>query len=302
MLVILFGITGNSFVIATLVRQKTLLKNNNYFLILQLAISDLAVLTIYFLDDIFKLKLQALLYDQSTTYRLFFNIYLLFQTAGIGIMLVISAFRYRAVVQLMPALSRRKVKIVCCLVYTVSFIVGYGPTVPSSFIDAKEKRLSYDKYHTMYLISCYYIFPVIFMAVIYYKMYRKLLQQDNYMKSKYSNPVTNGTTASFNVLTSKRNRRISLVFLCVVLCYAVGNIPVTVYFIWTMTGKHHSFTKYAYVEYFANVFRLAGSHAINPLIYGILDKRLVASFKICRRKKRKAQLRTNQFSMELLRK
>ena len=42
--VILFGIIGNVLVIISLVRQKRMLKNNSYFLILQLGICDLTVL------------------------------------------------------------------------------------------------------------------------------------------------------------------------------------------------------------------------------------------------------------------
>ena len=293
LIVILFGIIGNVLVIISLVRQKRLSKNNSYFLILQLTICDLAVLIIYFQHDTIKLIAHALqfsIYYQSTTiYFLLYNIYFLFLTAGIGMMLVISVFRYRVVVQLKPAPSRRKVKIVCCLVYAISFFLGYGPTVPSLITYRREIGKSYDKYHCMYVISCYYTLPPLFMAVIYYKIYRKLIQQYNCMKSECLNRETNGTPASFNILTSMQNRRILLILLCTVLCYAVGHIPASVCFILRITEKHRSFTRYVWFEHFADVFRLLGSHAINPLIYGILDKKLLSALNICSKRKRKAR-------------
>ena len=214
-------------------------------------------------------------------------------------MLVISAFRYRVVVQLNPVLSRRKVKIVCCLVYIVSFIAGYGPTVPLSITDWKDKRLSYDTYHSTYLISCYYTLPTIFMAVIYYKIHRELIKQYYCMKSTCSNPLKKRSPASFNILMSTQNRRVSHILLCTVLCYAVGHIPVTACYIWEITGKHRSSTICVWIAHFAAVVRLAGSHVINPLIYGIFDKRMLASFKICSKRKQKAR-GTNRSFVQLI--
>ena len=49
--VLLFGILGNILVISIL-RQKSLWTSNYYFLVLQLAICDLGVLTIHLLDRI----------------------------------------------------------------------------------------------------------------------------------------------------------------------------------------------------------------------------------------------------------
>jgi hypothetical protein len=47
-------------------------------------------------------------------------------------MLIISVLRYRATVHpLKPAISRRKLKVVCGLVYIVGFIAGYGTRLPS---------------------------------------------------------------------------------------------------------------------------------------------------------------------------
>jgi hypothetical protein len=40
------------------------------------------------------------------------------------------------------------------------------------------------------------------------------------------------------------------------------------------------------MEYVANVLRVAGSHSVNPVIYGILDKKLLTFWKLCPWRKR----------------
>jgi hypothetical protein len=70
----------------------------------------------------------------STKYCVFYQIYLVFRVAGIGMMLIISVLRYRATVYpLKPDVSRRKLKVVCGLVYIVGFIAGYGTYLPLGF-------------------------------------------------------------------------------------------------------------------------------------------------------------------------
>jgi hypothetical protein len=48
-----------------------------------------------------------------------------------------------------------------------------------------------------------------------------------------------------------------------------------VYLISGIAGEHHVPKKYDWILYLANVLKVAGSHSVNPLIYGILDKRLL---------------------------
>ena len=75
-----------------------------------------------------------------------------------------------------------------------------------------------------------------------------------------------------------------------VLCYAVGNIPITVYLILNIAGKHRfMLMKYVWIVHLADALRVAGSHTVNPLIYEILDKRLLTFWKLCRKKKQKTQ-------------
>ena len=282
--VFVFGILGNTLVIISILRQRRLLRNNYYILVFHLAICDLLWLIIVFL---------IVINDCSVISSLFLNITYVFQAAGIGTMLIISVLRYRATVHpLKPAISRRKLKIACGLVYIVAFIAGYGPITALSLADPNDVATVYYKFYSAYFISCFYFFPTIFMAVVYYKIGRELIKQNKYMKSVCSNPVRRGAPAgsSFNILKFIRHRRTFLVCLSTVLCYGVGNIPISMGFIWNIAGRYNQGQKlYVYTFNIGIVLRIAGSHSLNPLLYGILDKRLLTFWKLCRKKKRRPQ-------------
>jgi hypothetical protein len=290
--VLVVGILGNILVILSILRQKKVLKNNYYFLVLHLAICDLGPLIIFLFNHINRYFVEDRLVTFSSKYCVFFRIYFVFRVAGIGMMLIISLLRYRATVHpLKPAVSRRKLKVVCGLVYIVGFIAGYATYLPLCFMQrTSDVAIVYYKVHNGYAISCFYFFPTIFMAVVYYKISRELIKQNKHMKSICSNPVRrNAPGFSFNFLKFIRNRRTFLVCLITVLCYGIGNIPMTVYLILNIAEQHHLLTKYVWLFYLARVLRVVGSYSVNPLIYGILDKRLLTFWKLCRKKKQRPQ-------------
>jgi hypothetical protein len=128
------------------------------------------------------------------------------------------------------------------------------------------------------------------MAVVYYKIGQALAKQNKYMKSVCSNPGRRSAPgSSSNILKFIRNRRIFLVCLITVLCCAIGNIPISVYYILYIAGEINFLLKYVWIKYLAKVLRVAGSHSVNPLIYGILDKKLLTFWKLCRKKKQRPQ-------------
>ena len=280
--VILLGILGNIFVIISILRQKNMLKNNYYFLVLHLAICDLGALIIYLLDDIAIFCVEKELYFDSTMYCIFGNIFYVFQVAGLGMMLIISVLRYRATVHpLKIAINRRKLKDVCHLVYIIGFVAGYGAVVPSCWNDIKNIYLTY---HLNYVILCYYILPSIFMAVVYFKISRALFQQNKFIKSLCSSNARQGAPSSvFNTLRFIRNRKVVFVCLATVLCFVIGNIPITVVVIWYGIGESRNLVmKYNWVVNCTKMLRNVGTHSANPLIYGILDKKLRTFWKLCR--------------------
>jgi hypothetical protein len=205
--------------------------------------------------------------------------------------LIISLLRYRATVHpLKPDVSRRKLKVVCGLVYIVGFIAGYATYLPLCFMQrTSDVSIVYDKVFDGYVISSFYFFPTIFMAVVYYKISRELIKQNRYMKNVCSNTGRRSAPGSFNILKFIRNRRTFLVCLTTVLCYGIGNIPMTVHHILKIAGEDHFLMKYVWIKYLSIVLRVASSHSVNPLIYGRLDKKLFPFWKLCRKKKQRPQ-------------
>ena len=292
-LVIVFGILGNILVILSILRQKkNVLKNNYYFLVLHLAICDLAVLIIYFLGAVEFYWLEEPLAFRSymiTCHVLTFAN--AFQLTGVVMMLIISLLRFRATVHpLKPAISRRKLKVVCGFVYLLGLIVASGVDLPLCFIKSNVVLDAYWKLYYAFLISFVYLVPTIFMAVVYCKIGRSLIKQNKHMKRVCSNlnrrPVPD---SSFNILRYIRNRRTFFVCLSTVLCYGIACIPILVWLMWFIVSEYHLRMKFGWVGYIADILRAAGSHSANPFIYGILDKKLLTFWKCCHKKKRRTQ-------------
>jgi hypothetical protein len=211
--VLVWGILGNILVVISILRQKKLLKNNYYFVVLHLAICDLGVLIIYLIKHVNWYLVEEQLFTYTTKYCAFSRINYFFQDAGIGMMLIISVLRYRATVHpLKPDVSRRKLKVVCGLVYVVGFIAGYATDLPLCFwMQWNDVAIVYKKVLRGYVISCFYFFPTIFMAVVYYKIGRELIKQNRYMKNVCSNSGRRSAPgSSSNILKFIRNRQISL--------------------------------------------------------------------------------------------
>ncbi len=273
--VIVFGIVGNILVIISILRQKSLLKNNYYFLVLQLAICDLGALIIHLMDTIEYLWAEGLSYRHPAIYCVFDNTFFLFFAAGLGMMLIISVLRYRATVHpLKPAITRRKLKVVCGLVYVAGLIAGYESILPYCFM---QQNVAHKRYHKFaYEVIACNLVPTIFMAVVYYKIGRALAKQNKQMKRVCSNAVRKRHI---------RDRRIFLVCLSTVLCCAVGKLPIFVWQIWYVADENFLSTEYSqWFRYYAVIMAAAGSQSINPLIYGVFDKKMFTFWKLCRKK------------------
>ena len=274
--VILFGIVGNILVAISILRQKSLLKNNYYFLVLQLAICDLGALIIHLKGVIEYHWAAGLSYRHRTIYCVFNSAFFFFFAAGLGMMLVISVLRYRVTVHpLKPAITRRKLKVVCGLAYVTGLIAGYGTILPPCFI--QQNVTAYKRYYRFaYEVIAAGLAPTIFMAVLYYKIGRALVKQNKQMKRVCSNAVRRRRI---------RDRRTFLVCISTVLCCAVGKLPIWVWQIWYVADENFPFTEYSvWIRYYGAIMAAAGSQSINPLIYGVLDKKMFIFWKLCCKK------------------
>ena len=279
--IVTIGIVGNILVILSVLRQRCLLRSNYYYCVFQLAICDLGIVLIVFLELV-NLYI-ATVFSNSLIYCLVSNAVFFFQIGGICMMLIISVLRYQATVHpFKPAISRRKLIVICVLVYIIALIAGYGTYTPLCFLQGPTAALL-NIFLDGYLILIFYVSPTLFMAVVYYKIGRAIRKQNKELTRIFANRLT-ADSASFNVLRYTRNRRISLVCLITVLCYGVGNLPISVWFIWRNAGKQdkkHLEMEYSWIFYMSFILRIAGSCSINPLVYGILDKKLLAFWKVC---------------------
>ena len=274
-LVHVFGIVGNALVIVSVARQKRLLKNNYYFLVLHLAICDLGALIWELLRGIDEqwLEPNEPNYSHSTVYCVISRLYYVCFCAGMGTMMVISVLRYRATVHpLKPTISRRNLIMVCSLVYIASSVIGFGLFLPDCFI---ETSVLYEKIWSGAALFLF-IFPVIFIAVCYCKIGIALFKQNERMKRLGPAAVSG---------RHNRNRRIFFVCLSTVVCYAAGRLLFCVKFVWNLAGKYDLIMERYWVDYLARILNDAGTHSANPLIYGILDRRMFAYLKLCSRKK-----------------
>ena len=289
---VVFGILGNILVIISILRQKNVLKNNYYFFVLHLAICDLGVMISLLLSRINLLLPEEPILTGTKLYCFSVYVNYFFQLSGTGMMLIISVLRYRATVHpLKPAISRRRLKVTCGLVYIVGFFAGYGPPLPLCLgKNWGGRKITYNKYLNGYVIFCFYFCPTIFMALVYFKIGRVLMKQNQYIKSICSNAVVRQRTSSssINLLTFFRNRKTFFVCFLTVLCYAVGNIPISGWLSLLIAKEYRFIMKYYWVGYCADILRLAGSHSVNPLIYGILDKKLLKFWKLRLTRKRRS--------------
>ena len=289
-LVSLLGILGNILVILSILRQKNnVLKNNYYFLVLHLAICDLTVLIFYLFDTVY--VIWWLKKPRSSTITCLARALAdVFKLTGVSLMLVISLLRYRATVHpLKPAISRRKLKVVCGLLYLFGLISVCGTRLPSCL---KSNVLSdaYWKFYRAFGIFFVYFVPTIFMAVVYYKIGRSLMKQNKHMKRVCSNVMRQREPdSSFNIFRYIRNRRTFLVCLGTVLCYGISCIPRVVWGLLIVVDKNLQVLKYIWRWCLSDTLQIAGSHSVNPLIYGILDKKLLTFWKRRSTKKRRTQ-------------
>ena len=284
-----FGCLGNILVILSILKQKkNMLKNNYYFLVLHLAICDLAVL-IYLLDtgELYWLEKPLSTFQM---WRCHIDVVAdAFVLAGVCMMLIISLLRYRATVHpLKPSISRRKLKVVCGLMYLVGLIVAFGIELPMCNIKSNVVLYAYRKFYFAFWTFFAVFVPTIFMAVVYCRIARSLIKQNKHMKRVCSNAMRRSAPDStFNISRYIRNRRTFFVCLGTVLCYGIGHIPLSVWYIWDIAGENHLQMKFGWIRYFAYLLIVSGSHSSNPLIYGILDKKLLTFWKCpCKKKRR----------------
>ena len=131
-------------------------------------------------------------------------------------MLMISVLRYRATVHpLKPAISRRKLKVVCGLVYIVGFIAGYGPALPLGFLPWNDVRTVYIKYLYTYNQG-YNIIYFLFLLDLFIDTSTELLIISNlqFLKLKFETVRNSVCPYFFSFVGRKLSLSLKLISFC----------------------------------------------------------------------------------------
>ena len=193
-------------------------------------------------------------------------------------MLIISVLRYRVTVHpLKLSFSRGKIKIVCGLAYIIGLVTTVGMTIQECIVDPQGRYYIYE-WCTFFV--CFYIIPIIFMTVTYSIIAQALIKQRKALRT-FSNPTRPNLQSSGSSSPQRytRNSKTFLVCVCTVLCFAVGHVCFLVVNARSIDipPSSNSSTNL----YIAFAVRIFGSHALNPLIYGILDREMLYLWKCC---------------------
>ncbi|CAB4018421.1 neuropeptide FF receptor 1-like [Paramuricea clavata] len=282
------GSLGNILSIFSICRQKALLKTNHYYLVLHLAICDLLnmYLPIAYSYTIFTGKFWI----TSPTHCKLTFLHGTFFTAGVLFMVFMSLLRYRVVFcPLRPAVSRWKLHLAAAAVYIfgvlcqipVVFVLDFIP--PDKCFEAWPSETLCNTY-TVFLSSVHFFIPVVVLGMIYWKISRGLIKQSEKIKSMNANIATVGEKTErwlFQRLAHHRNTRTFVISFLIFVCFLVAGSPQQIAFILYVFGVVD--LNGAYYDWF-NVMYFFGVSAVNPFIYGALDKKLFSSFKRCGRK------------------
>ncbi len=157
--------------------------------------------------------------------------------------------------------------------------MGYN-YLPLCFIQNDRAYLVFLLSYEIIVFCCA---PTVFMAVVYFEVGRALMKQNKRMKR-----VCPQVSSSRHI----RDQRTFFVCVCTVLCYGIGNLATIVWIIDLIASEHESFFRIdniIFININVLIARVAGSNSINPLIYGILDKKLFKFWKLCHKNKRGSQ-------------
>ena len=170
-----FGVLGDILVIYSIVSQRSLIKNNYYFLVLHLAFCDLMVLLLTSYET------YEALYPISPSIRSSFAkckvwgpTMTFFFNAGVFMLLVIAIFRCRAVLHpLKPAVSRSKLRVVVGVVYlcAIACVVPLVLVLKYTDVCSFKGWINPTLYiiHSLFLITVEYFLPVLILFILYYK-------------------------------------------------------------------------------------------------------------------------------------
>ena len=281
-----FGCLGNILVIFSICRQN-LYKNIHYYLVLHLAICDLcnlfAALGHSYRNFTGKNWITSVILCKLSFLPGTFFI------AGVLFMVLISILRYRAVFYpLRPAVNRRKLHFVSAVVYVFSVLCQIPAVLHLHF---EPPHMCWEEWssdtlnitYTISLSSVQFFLPVIFLGAIYWKICRELIKQSENIKrmnATHANVKKETKRYLFQSLVYHRNARTFVISFIIFVCFLMAGSPVQIGFVLYTLGLVDPSAFYK--SEWLHVIYYLGVSAVNPIIYGTLDKRLFLFIKYLR--------------------
>ena len=295
MLAVTFGVVGNIHVIVSIYRKRSLLKNNHYYLVFHLAVCDLFYLLLFTPTIYSNFTANQPLSSYSNVFcKISSPVHTLFLIAGVYFMVLISVIRYYAILHpLKPAVNRRTLKILSTFIYIFATVCCIPILLVLKFDRYKNQNCDEDWpteslniVYTVFLASIQYFIPVFFLFAIYIKICKKLVTQNRKIN------ITNGRNMTSEAEREKApstwfqavklgNTKSFVVCFTIVICFMISGFPIQVAWIVYVAGSHGSLPTY---YFWFEALYLFGTCAINPFVYGALDKKVFCAFKHCQRK------------------
>ena len=278
----LFGLCGNILVIFSICSSRRL-KTNYYFLVFHTAICDIIMVlagNLLFSDPLpgdSTLRTMILCRVTLPMCQCIFLCESLF-------LVIIALLRYKAVNDpLCPQLSRKKLTYIVASVYIIAFIFH----VPSLVFDeatvftACRSSMGQSKSIVLYnyiFESIVTFLPFTFLAVLYSKMCRSLLQHNKRIKQLFYSRVSGEEAATNTVLA--RNYKTLITSIVIVAQFFISVLPVRIIHILTVAGMKGN----EYHAAWTLMLYFLGMCTVNPVIYGLGDKAMRASYVKCLKK------------------
>ena len=286
-LVQVVGVLGNTLVICSICSPTSHLKNTYYSVILYLTVCDLLHLVFSFGDTYNLFSPNSPFIRSFAMCKIWYPMQTVLFTAGGYFMVVIAVVRYRAVIYpLKQAVSRPKLKCVACVVYvfaiicTIPFILVLQFMKPTRECVEKWPNWALNVIYTVFLFFIEYFIPVTMLSILYWKICKALIKQDEQTKSMRSSVTDNareviGELTRLQRIKHHRNIRAFIVCATVVICFGV-TLSYQLWWLLFVFGIPDENDKFQPWLWMISLF---GTSAVNPFIYGMLDRTYVSAYK-----------------------
>ena len=274
------GTIGNFLVILVILSNRSLLRNIHYYLVLHLAICDFFTL-MFPTSLIYHAFTGNSMLNSQVLCKLWRPAHAVFYNAGVLFMVIISVVRFQAVLKpLEPAMRRWKVKILAmsayifAIVWTIPYVLVQKMNHTSECVEewpVEELNICY----TILLSAVQYFLPVVVLSTLYWKICIALVRQNREMKLlRASPPVSEQQYLSrYQRFRQHRNARTFSISFVIVICFAMTAAPRQI----IQILGNCKVIEFPWYYFWLEVVQFFGVSAVNPFIYGTLDRKLFGS-------------------------